>query len=382
MKKNLLIRLFAIAFISSFISCDEGSDPVATPDYKSPVTFSYVDFIPANATIKENYIEGYTLQLQLSELLAGEGDIVVESTSSKAVYGEHFITEPPIKDGRLHLAIPAGTMAVSFKVIPIDNAIITGEHQIEFKISQTSTNIRKGTELTESFKISDDELSNMPKGYEIAAGLWGLKETREYDALGRVSKVHIESATPAKSSHTKTYFYTPAGELEKINLYPGTDEVFTWQNGRIIKSEEIRNGIVKSYIEYDYDDHGNVSGTVNYYLQEDGQFAVGLLFGYLYFTDGNLYKQFSYAPSPNGEEPILLSTRTYEGYIDSANPFPMVEILPTVKTQSKLPSSFRVEEGGVDLAYNLSYEFGNDGLLKKRTARSAQATEVAVYIYY
>ena len=107
-----------------------------------------------------------------------------------------------------------------------------------------------------------------------------------------------------------------------------------------------------------------------------------MLFGYLYFTDGNLYKQFSYAPSPNGEEPILLSTRTYEGYIDSANPFPMVEILPTVKTQSKLPSSFRVEEGGVDLAYNLSYEFGNDGLLKKRTARSAQATEVAVYIYY
>ena len=228
------------------------------------------------------------------------------------MYGEHFITEPPVNDDKLRLVIPAGTNVVSFKVVPIDNAIITGEHQIEFKISQTSSNIRKGTKLTESFRISDDELSNMPKGYEIAAGSWGLKETREYDYLGRVSRVHIESATPAKSSHTKTYFYNVAGELEKINLYPGTDEVFTWQNGRIIKSEEIRNGVVKSYIEYDYDDHGNVSGTVNYYLQEDGQFAVGLLFGYLYFTDGNLYKQFSYAPSPNGVEPVLLSTRTYD----------------------------------------------------------------------
>ena len=384
MKKNLLIRLFAIAFIVPFItSCDEDSDPVATPDDKSPVTFNYVNFIPANATIKENFTEGYTLQLQLSELLTAEGNIVVvESTSSKAVYGEHFITEPPIKDGEMHLAIAAGTNLVSFKVVPIDNATFNGEHQIDFNIAQTSSNIRKGTKLNESFKISDDELSNMPKGYEIAAGLWGLKETREYDALGRVSKVHIEKATPTKSSQTKTYFYTSAGELEKINLYPGTDEVYTWQNGRIIKSEEIRNGVVQSYIEYEYDDNGNVSGTVNYYLDEDGQFAVGALFGYLYFTDGNIYKQFSYSPSPNGEEPALLSTRTYEGYIDSVNPFPMVEILPTVKTQPKLPSSFRAEENGVDLIYNLTYEFGNDGLVKKRIASSAQATEVAVYSYY
>ena len=384
MKKNLLIRLFAIAFIVPVItSCDEDSDPVVSPDDKSPATFNYVNFIQANATIKENYSEGYTLQLQLSELLTAEGKIVViESSSSKAVYGEHFVTEPPIIDGEMHLAIAAETNSVSFKVVPIDNATFNGEHHIEFNISQTSSNIRKGSKVNESFKISDDELSNMPKGYEIAAGSWGLKETREYDALGRVSKVHIEKATPAKSSHTKTYFYTPAGELEKINLYPGTDEVYTWQNGRIIKSEEIRNGVVKSYIEYDYDDHGNVSGTINYYLQEDGQFAVGLQFGYLYFTDGNLYKQFSYAPSTNGEEPTLLSTRTYDGYLDSANPFPMVEILPTVKTQVKLPSSFRVEENGVDLIYNLSYEFSDDGLVKKRTATGAQASEVAVYSYY
>jgi len=60
----------------------------------------------------------------------------------------------------------------------------------------------------------------------------------------------------------------------------------------------------------------------------------------------------------------------------------MVEILPTVKTQPKLPSSFRAEENGVDLIYNLTYEFGNDGLVKKRIASSAQATEVAVYSYY
>src|SRR4030095_9177252 len=149
MKKNLLIRLFAIAFTVPFItSCDEDSDPVATPDENPPVTFNYVNFIPSNATIKENYLQGYTLQLQLSELLKAEGNIVVvESTSSKAVYGEHFITEPPIKNGELHLTIAAGTNAVSFKVVPIDNVTINGENQIEFNIAQTSSNIRKGTKL-------------------------------------------------------------------------------------------------------------------------------------------------------------------------------------------------------------------------------------------
>src|SRR5688500_3901362 len=146
MKKKLLNSIIEIAFMVPFItSCDEDSDPVTTADDKSPVAFNYVNFIPANATIKENFLEGYTLQLQLSELLTAEGNVVVvESSSSKPVYGEHFITEPPIKDGEIHLAIAAGTDVVSFKVIPIDNATINGEYQIEFNISQTSTNIRKG----------------------------------------------------------------------------------------------------------------------------------------------------------------------------------------------------------------------------------------------
>ena len=60
------MRLFAIAFIVPFLtSCDEDSDPVAIPDDKPVATFSYVAFVSANATIKENYLGGYTLQVQL-----------------------------------------------------------------------------------------------------------------------------------------------------------------------------------------------------------------------------------------------------------------------------------------------------------------------------
>ena len=232
----------------------------------------------------------------------------------------------------------------SFKVIPIDNSIITGEYEIEFNISQTSSNIKKGTNLKEKFKISDDELSKMPKGYEIGAGPWGMKETQEYDTLGRISKIHIENASPGKSTRTETYYYNAAGQLKKINLYPGIDELFTWQDGRIIKSEKIKHGVVESYIDYAYDDHGNVSGTVSYYLHDDGKFSMGAQFSYLYFIDGNLYKAFSFTASENGQEPILLETRTYDGYIDSPNPFPMVEILPTVQSQTRLSLVYKVGE--------------------------------------
>jgi hypothetical protein len=385
MKKNLLIKLFVIAFVVPFVtSCNEDSDPIAPPPSvdKPPATLSSVDFIPANAIVKENNLEGYFLQMQLSKVLTSAGEVVVDVKGSDAVYGQHFITEPAFTNGRLLLPVAPDIAIISFKVIPIDNPIITGEREIEFNISETSPNITKGSTLKESFKIYDDELTNKPKGYEIGAGSWGLRKTREYDSLGRISKVNTETATPATTSRTETYYYNPAGQLEKINLYPGIDQVFTWENNRIIKSEKINHGVLKSYIEYTYDEYGNISAMVSYYLQDGGQYAVGGQFAYLYYEDGNVYKSFSFAPAKEGEEPILLETRTYEGYIDAANPFPMVDILPTVQTQTKLPSIYRLERDGIELVYDLSYEFGESGLLEKRTATSAQASEVAVYSYY
>jgi hypothetical protein len=351
-------------------------------DDELPFTESYANFISANASVSEKYAQGYPLQIHLSESATVDGSVMIKATSDKAIYGQHYVTEPAFADGELILPGREGTGVVSFKVVPIDNAIITGEFEIQFSISNTDGNIKKGTKLTENFKISDDELTNKPKGYEVAAGSWGLKRVIEYDAFGRIEKVHIESATPAKSVRTETYFYNDAGQLEKINEYPNIDKVFTWENNRIIKSEKINHGVLKSYTDYEYNDHGQVSATATYYLQDDGQFKIGTLLGYLYFTDGNLYKALTYHPVEGDGEPILLSTRTWENYIDAENPFPMVDILPTERTQTKLPSTYRVEENGHDILYNLSYEFRSDGLVGKRVATGPQASEIALYHYY
>jgi hypothetical protein len=361
-------------------SKDKFSLTIADDELRS--THSYANFIPANAVISEKYGEGHPIQIRLSECPAIDGIIVIKATSEKAVYGEHYITEPAFVDGELILSGSTGIGVVSFKVIPINNTVITGEFEIQFSIVGTDGNIKKGTKLIETFKISDDELANKPKGYQVGGGSWGLKQMIEYDALGRISKVHIETATPGKAERTETYFYNAAGQLEKINEYPNIDRVFTWENNRIVKSEKINHGVLKSYTVYEYNDLGYVSGTATYYLQPDGQMKIGTLLGYLYFTDGNLYKALTYQPVEGGGEPILLSTRTWDNYIDAENPFPMVDILPTVKTQTKLPSTYRLEENGNDILYNLSYEFRADGLLDKRVVTGTQTHETALYYYY
>src|SRR5690606_13051192 len=113
----------------------------------------------------------------------------------------------------------------------------------------------------------------------------------------------------------------------------------------------------KKYTLYEYDDYGNVSVAAVHHLQPTGEFKLTLISVFFYFLDGNLYKHLKYVPVAGQEEPVLVSTHTYDGYLDVFNPFQMVEILPTVRVQSKLPTYFRVEENGADLEYHLSYTF-------------------------
>jgi hypothetical protein len=146
----------------------------------------------------------------------------------------------------------------------------------------------------------------------------------------------------------------------------------------VIRSETIENGIKKSYALYDYDQAGNIGGKATYYLQSDGSYKQSLTFIYLYFNDGNLYKQLTYTPSDGNEEYVLLSTRTYEGYLNVSNPFPVFEIVPTISAQIKLPSSYRMEENGVNLVYHFSYQVNENGLPISRSTN----LETTIYAYY
>jgi hypothetical protein len=348
----------------------------------SPQSKAIANFVFSNSKINESAAQGSPHFIQLSKALTAEGSIEISLESTNAVYGTHYTTEPGSVNGKIILTPMIGSDKASFIIFPINNWIITGEMEIHFVIAATTGAIEKGTELIQHAIISDDELTNKPRGYVVGGGLWSLKKIYEYDEAGRVKYVHIEKGTPATSTHTETYFYNQAGLLQKINTYPQVDIIYTWANNNIAKSEVIDHGVIKEYVDYDYDLQGNVSGAANYYRQPNGQFKLAFLNIYLYYTDNNLYKSQIYLPGKEAGAMTLISTRTYEGYLEKANPFPMVEIIPTSKTQSKLPTLFTINENGLMLNYNLSYEFREDGLVTKRTTRNGSTVETSNYLYY
>jgi hypothetical protein len=170
------------------------------------------------------------------------------------------------------------------------------------------------------------------------------------------------------------------GRLHKMVENANRETYYIWEGNRIVKEEQYTNGLLSKYVLYNYDQAGNIGEAAFHYRQPDGSLKMGLLFVYLYFTDGNLYKKMAYNPIEGSEEYSLISTITYDNYLDAANPFPL-EILPTVNPQPKLPGSFSEEGNGHYNVYNFSYEFDGDGRPLKRTAVSAGTSEVTTYTY-
>jgi hypothetical protein len=224
----------------------------------------------------------------------------------------------------------------------------------------------------------------MPQGYETGAVTgWGMKRTFEYNADGSIAKILWENRTPYLTSGADTYYYNDQKQLTRINERAEMDLYYTYENNRIVKEEKIDFGVLKRYTEYAYDDAGNVGGYRIFHRQPDGSYALSTIVVLLYYTDGNLYKKLVYTPNsdPNAE-PYLASVTTIESYRDEPNYFPVIEVLPNLNTQKKLPAQYRHEVPGHDLLYTFTYEFTPDGKVSRRTASSGTTSETAVYSYY
>lgn len=344
---------------------------------------SSINFTGDAVTLDELSETGVEFVIQLSQPAAISSEIKIDIESLDALYDQDFVTQPALNENQeLIVFVSAGASEVSFKLIPKKNLKITGELAIQFTIAETTGLLVKGTHLSKGATIKDAELKNLPKGYTITNGTDTHKKTYVYDVLGRISKVHSESYTPFKQESTDTYFYNAQGQLDKKNLYLGTDIVYIWSKGKVVKTEKITSGIVKEYSIFEYNELGKISGTVTYHRQSNGEYLKGMSLVCLYFNNGNIYKTLLYQDSNNPNEPILLSTKTYEQYSTEDNLFPMVEILPTVKLQHNLPGSYTVSENGTDLQYMLRYEFNENGFPTKRIAESSAGSQTALYYYY
>jgi hypothetical protein len=325
-----------------------------------PGVHSAANFIDQDITLEETNSTGVVYQIHLSNPVAIDSELKIALSSDKGIYDLHYATEPAAENNVLTLQVSAGSSVIGFKVKSVPNSNITGELIIQFLISETTGSITKGHNLDQAIRIKDDELFQKPRGYEVTAGSTIVKRFYEYDELGRVSKVKWENYTPYLTQGNDIYHYDASNFLVKINKSPGRDIVYHWSNGRITKSETIVDGNATSYTDYEYDAHGNIAGVASYHRQDGGSFKRGMFTIYFYLLDGNIYKSLTYEGSDDPNEPTLISTKTYDNYIDVANPFPMTEILPVVKSQTKLATTYRVEENGRDHTYHMTYEYRPD----------------------
>jgi hypothetical protein len=364
---------------STFTLSERNTLEFTIQDDESPSPIlSIANFREQVTSVSEKSIEGVQYEIQLSAPTALDSKVVISIAADNLA---EFVTSPASENGKITLLVPAGATVASFTVNAINNAIVNGHSEVTFTIHSTEGSITRGEDLSRALTITDDELTGKLKGYEIS-GNDAAKKFFEYDVKGRISRINWETNTPNKRSGTETYFYDEQDHLIKINKYPGRDIEYVWTNGRIERSNVYQDNNLIQYAHYAYDAAGNIAGVEPYYKQSDGSFKRGLFGIFLYFTDGNIYKSLVYTDVEGQEEPVLVSTRTYEHYRAELAPLSMVEILPTVASQKNLAGSYTVAESGFEFHYTLTYESRPDGLPASRTATSSQDQQRVTYQYY
>lgn len=354
---------------------------VIIADDETPAT---ANFVNTTGTVRENGNEGIPVLISLSHPAPGAGAIKISLESSAVTYGEDYTTIPEAVNGMLNLGVENGASQVSFTVLPLNDNLFNGNRNILIKLESAEGAVSRGDNRTHAFTITDDELAGKIKGYTTGAGLWITKREFTYNLDGTLAQVKWEQSTPGTLSGEYTYHYDANGNLMKSTDNPVQETVYTWEGNRITKSERIKNDEVVEYSLFGYDEAGNVGEVAQFNKQPNGDFVMSLLFVYLYYTEGNLYKQLTYNPSgsQNEDDFILISTKTYNNYLDIVNPVPMMEIIPNKKTQLNLPQTYRVEGNGSDVIYQFSYMFDDQGRPTQRTATSGTTSEITNYQYF
>lgn len=348
-------------------------------DNESPAR---INFLLNTGSSRENASQAAEVMLVLSHKAPGAGSIEISLSTVKAIYGTHFTTEPEALNGKLIVPVAEGMDHTSFTIVPINDQFFNGDRKITYTLSGAQGAIRLGTEITHQFLITDDELAGMRKSFETVAGNgWSNKNQYEYDEQGRLAKVVWQQNTLTGSN---TYQYDPTGKLVSMTSSDHSVTEYLYDTeGRIIRDEKRKEGVLNQYNIYSYDAAGNVGEAAVHYRQPNGELVLSTVFVYLYYTDGNLYKRMVYIPQNESQELEQVSEETFSGYLEKENQFPVYEIVPGLPTQVTLPSSYQYNTGGSELTYTFGYEYDDAGRMSRRYVyRNGVAIETNRYEYY
>ncbi|PJJ85016.1 HmuY family protein [Mucilaginibacter auburnensis] len=129
--------------------------------------------------------------------------VVVDLTASGVTYGTEFTTEPAATTNMLNLTIPAGSNAVSFKVIKKDDIFLQGNESLTFKVKSAGAPVVLGT--TTELKLSFSAITSTGSELTLNGGEGGS---------AAINSVYVDLSANAQTAVKRTSwdlgFYTGA----------------------------------------------------------------------------------------------------------------------------------------------------------------------------
>lgn len=174
---------------------------VTLTDDEGPSSINFA--IDASNTAEAN-ATGLDISLPLSSASPGAGQVVVDVTSTTAVYGTHYTTEPAAVNGKITLSIAVTDATEMIKVLPIDNADVNAARTLTLTIETATGAVQKGTNLIHTVTINDDETPSTA-AFAAATG-----EMSENTTSGVNVVVNFDPATNAAGTLVLAYTSTNA----------------------------------------------------------------------------------------------------------------------------------------------------------------------------
>jgi hypothetical protein len=88
--------------------------------------------------MSEGLTEGVNVVVNLTPAANASGTLEISFTSTSAVYGTHFTTQPAAVEGKINLTVESGAGSASFKILPIEDTNENANRTINFSMTAST----------------------------------------------------------------------------------------------------------------------------------------------------------------------------------------------------------------------------------------------------
>jgi hypothetical protein len=182
------------------------------------------------------------------------------------------------------------------KDVPLlSEVMIEGETYLEYSYTAANLISEEKSRFFYTKHTYDDNNLLVKSEFYLDPGIFSSSSFDLEATMNRKEWVNAENST---KNLTKTYEYNDNGQLYRMNFirssgYGSEYSEYTWTNDRISRQSMYRLKALTGYIDFQYDDRGNLIKQTQYYVPDSGIPELTTTTQYEYDYMGNPYRAFS-----------------------------------------------------------------------------------------